>query len=501
MKFSIVLGNLIVYEVKIKMKTKWLTIGIILLFVGINSIPSRGAGDTIEDFDPLVDIEVTIDIISIRVLDENISPSKSIFFVKVIINSEEFSSPVWNDSPSLYDIHWKATLNVPDDKEFVNVTIQLWGDETEDIPYDISGKHDRYDVTLLYSIKTGHWTGDDSRGDVSGYGRLCGCDDGSLYGNDRDCELWFDITQNDADGDHIPYWYEVNVLGTDPLVDDTSLDPDNDSIPTYWEYRWGYNPLVWDDFANIDPDNDSINNIEEFLTSEWLSDPYRRDLFIEIDTMAKGPLGQNSSISSQAKELLNTAFDRRNILCHLDDGCMGGGGEIIPFDRMIDRYDLRALYNDYFLHNDSENWRRGVFRYAMIVYGFTGSGMAYVGKHPWLCWHASGTNTFVISAQDMHKWSIKLLKPRDVVFASVLMHETGHTLGIDFMFPIGCDMKRTVHPRNLAFWIFRNYKTCMNYRYVYSIIDYSDGSHGLFDYDEWSNLDFSFFEEKMINSW
>jgi hypothetical protein len=36
----------------------------------------------------------------------------------------------------------------------------------------------------------------------------------------------------------------------------------------------------------------------------------------------------------------------------------------------------------------------------------------------------------------------------------------------------------------------------MNYQYVYSMLDYSDGSHGLFDHDDWLNLDFSFFEKK-----
>jgi hypothetical protein len=40
MKFSIVLGNLIVYEVKIKMKRKWLAVGIILLFVGVTIAPT-----------------------------------------------------------------------------------------------------------------------------------------------------------------------------------------------------------------------------------------------------------------------------------------------------------------------------------------------------------------------------------------------------------------------------------------------------------------------------
>jgi hypothetical protein len=282
-----------------------------------NPIGTRSDEGNIDDFDPLVDVSVTVEIKMIRFLainelqtfPKNEGNSSPNFYVKVYINNVEFTSPVWNDTKYITDSDWNATLNVPDDVENVTITIQLWSHETEDILYDISGDLESYDVTLLYSIKTGYWTGDDSRGDVSGYGRLCGCDDGTIYENDRDCELWFDITQNDYDGDHIPYWIEVNTLGTDPTVDDSALDPDNDSIPTYWEYKWGYQLLTWNDFENIDPDNDSINNIEEFLTSQWFSDPFRKDVFVEMDIMTEGPLRQNSSISSHSKELLRTAFN------------------------------------------------------------------------------------------------------------------------------------------------------------------------------------------------
>jgi len=35
----------------------------------------------------------------------------------------------------------------------------------------------------------------------------------------------------------------------------------------------------------------------------------------------------------------------------------------------------------------------------------------------------------------------------------------------------------------------------MNYRYTYSILDYSDGSHGKIDYDDWENIDLTYFEK------
>ena len=34
----------------------------------------------------------------------------------------------------------------------------------------------------------------------------------------------------------------------------------------------------------------------------------------------------------------------------------------------------------------------------------------------------------------------------------------------------------------------------MNYDYKYKILDYSDGSHGRGDFDDWSNLDYDFFK-------
>ena len=462
---------------------------------------TNAVGNSDEDFDPLVDIEVTVDIISIRTLDTTYFATHPDFFIKVRINSEEFLSPLWQDSPYLDSIHWTATADVPDDVEYVNIAIEIvkksmtttTACDINEEPHTIT---EEYTAEMIYSIRTGHWIGDDFIGDLSGYGRLNGFDDTCFRGSKQGWELWFHVYQNDYDNDQIPYWMEISLYGTDPQINNTGEDLDEDGVPIEWEYTWMYNPNLWEDHAQLDRDDDSLTNLEEYYVSSWGSDPFRRDIYIEIDTMEEGPRRQNSSLSTRAKELLKTAFNRRNIVCHIDDGCMGGGGEIIPFDKKTYRYELKTLYNTYFLHNDTENWRTGVFRYAMILYQFTASGMAYVGAHPWLYWHAPGTNTFVISAQNMHKMSVKLLKPLDFVYASAMMHETGHILGIDFLFPPGCDVKRSIHPRHLAFWLFRNYKSCMNYRYVYLILDYSDGSHGLFDYDDWSNLDFSFFEKK-----
>ena len=238
---------------------------------------------------------------------------------------------------------------------------------------------DTKEANLYYSLKTGHWYGDDGVNnmewwtDNSGYGRLNGCDDGSVYKLDeRDCELWFNIYQTDPDGDQIPYWSEVNIYGTNPLSDDTGTDADNDGIPIEWEHKWGhyfiwnhhnetinhawlFSDMQWDNHTAYDFDNDGLNNIEEYRTSQWDSDPYRKDIYVELDEMAPSPDGFESKLPEGSKELLKTVFNRRNIVWHLDDGCMGGY-DVIPFQPLVNNTILdKEIYWNYFLHKDAKN--------------------------------------------------------------------------------------------------------------------------------------------------
>jgi hypothetical protein len=74
------------------------------------------------------------------------------------------------------------------------------------------------------------------------------------------------------------------------------------------------------------------------------------------------------------------------------------------------------------------------------------------------------------------------------------MHETGHNFGIRFGEPFGCDCWIGKYPWQICFWFIRNYKSIMNYQYTYNIFDYSDGSHGRGDYDDWANIDLTYFE-------
>ena len=51
-----------------------------------------------------------------------------------------------------------------------------------------------------------------------------------------------------------------------------------------------------------------------------------------MDKMDDGPNGEKTYFPVGAKELIQTAFDRQNIIYHLDMGEMGGY-DLVPFDQ------------------------------------------------------------------------------------------------------------------------------------------------------------------------
>ena len=468
----------------------------------------------VTDFDPLVEnITVTVAIKEIRALKTIDILSDPDFYVKVKINDNEFISDVWQNMKYVENSNWTASSEVPKDKEFVNITIELWDknngiDHLCDISPDSGNFAQARTAELTYSIATGIWwgrgdsldddnyLGDDYLGDPSGYGRLNGCDDNSIYQADRDCELWFNITQNDFDGDGLPYWLEVNMYNTSPLINNRGEDADGDGVPIEWEYRYGltyqewghdegyymvYSPLVWENHSAFDDDEDGLNNIEEYKTSQWGSDPFRKDIFVELDQMAAGPNGEKASLFPEmGEDLLRDAFDRQNIFFHLDDGEMGGG-EIIPFDIETPREELVLLYQDYFLHGDNNNWRKGVFHYGLLVYDATYAGyFVNTDDNYWGAFQISSCRV------DTHVYITRANS-----YASVYMHELGHTL--DIRIPGGHDTD-SYYPWQINWWKYRPYKSCMNYGYTYKLVDYSDGSRGKNDHDDWGTLDLPAFQ-------
>jgi len=158
------------------------------------------------------------------------------------------------------------------------------------------------------------------------------------------------------------------------------------------------------------------------------------------------------------------------------------GSEIIPFDELSDHDELNNIYQQYFIHNNQNNWRRGVFHYGVVIY-----------QGSWANGNMFGSNRYQISANGMEEKQEQFpWLERDIVYASAYMHECGHTL--DFR-PIPGHNKGSYYPWQIGWWLCRPYKSCMNYGYMYTSVDYSDGSRPFGDYDDWERMDLTFFQK------
>lgn len=441
-------------------------------------------------FDDLENVTVVVDILRVRTMTLK-EHTPDIYFKVYINEKDSVLSPgvyrgkdIWFEGP----IAGKEISYAPE--EMVSVQIQVWEKEAlVDKLCDISGGKSPFlagkTINLIYDIKRGDWTGDDYLGDTNGYGHCSGFEDGNE--GERDCEIWFDIYQvvDDSDGDRLTYWEKAHVYNLDVSGDYTGEDFDEDGIPIEWEDKYGYDPFTWEDHATLDPDEDGLTNAEEWKTSQWLSDPFAQDIFIEVDTMeGKHRWSKPYTFPKESQYLLCNVFARHNITVHIDDGSMGGGGDLVPYDGRMNWRELWDTRDSYFL--DQNSWRRGVFHYALICseieFRRPAGGCAFCA------------DSFTIGGQYVKNWTWSFyLHGSDyyTAFASVFMHELGHTLGLnDFE---GIDNEKSRFAWNKEFWEWGPYKSCMNYRYVYKLVDYSNGDDEDHDQNDWKIIDLTRF--------
>ena len=260
-------------------------------------------------------------------------------------------------------------------------------------------------------------------------------------------------------------------------------DSDNDGCPDWWEKKWGFNPYKFDDHMHLDPDNDGLSNIEECFTDKYGSNPYFKDLFLEIDWVESKNPGFSNKPTYEQLELMKKAFEKHNITLHVDVGELGGGEKISYMPR-FELSELVDMYWTYFLHENINNPRKGVFHYGLVCDYGPGAGFAFVG------WDS--LDSFLISAQMLS--DIFPVYSRDRLITMGSMHELGHTLGLFVDDFAGIDNRAAVKPYYSDFWLYKNYKSIMNYRYTWVVMDYSDGSHGKRDFNDWEKLDFYFFK-------
>jgi hypothetical protein len=279
-------------------------------------------------------------------------------------------------------------------------------------------------------------------------------------------------------------YLEKELLKYEKIIEFPEKDSDLDGVPDWWEEKWDYDPYSPDDHKNLDPDGDALSNIEECYTYDYGSNPYIKDIFLEIDWMESGDSGISNKPSSELINELKEIYENQGINLHIDTGILGGGEEIPRCDLHFSFSKLRDLYWNFFLHNDLNNPRKGIFRYGVIC--------KYCPdlNFPFIAW--DHLDTFAVSSE----WTkeVNPFVPIDNIIVGAIAHHLGHTLGILADTYDGIDNYESKKPFTIQWWKFRNYKSSMNYYWKYKIFSLSDGSHGRGDFDDWSSLDFSFFK-------
>jgi len=265
-------------------------------------------------------------------------------------------------------------------------------------------------------------------------------------------------------------------------------DTDKDGLPDWWELKWGYETNKWNDHENLDPDNDALNNFEECYTDSYGSNPYIKDIFLEIDWVKrpKSWLPTNKP-SQEIIDEITQIFEWHGIQLHIDVGDCDGGEEV-PYVTNFSYADLRDFYWDYFLHNDLNNPRKGIFHYCFTCDFGPGRGFAFIG------W--DHIDSFDISAQMLQDSFPQYSRSRVIMAGAI--HELGHTLGLFVDDHGGIDNEGATKLFSKQWLKYRNYRSCMNYYHTYKILGYSDGNNGPGDFNDWSNLDYMFFKNSHL---
>jgi hypothetical protein len=386
----------------------------------------------------------------------------------------------------------KIMKDVEEEQETSTITLTIMEKKSS----GLFGRKSQYiesdSFTVTYDFRTGRWSGKDNYRDYDGYGYYLG----------ETFEIWFNIYQIDYDNDFIPYWTEVNVLGTDPTVDDSKLDPDGDGIPTAWEWKWGYDPFTWDDHNNLDPDLDGLSNLEEYQMRQMFADPYIQNIYYEVDYMGRGgPLDPPHYFFEESAQAIIERFSEHNIKVLFDVGWPnsppnGGGQELPHIDKISqDSGMMLQFYTNYF-----PDERKGIFRYFVVGHGggfqhpsknniYDTTQLSYVSARP-IFKPIKTIFDFVLSG------TIPTERGKRCKLASLLLHEMAHSCSVD---ADSCAFEG-IDNISYGLYIFPNkeykatwgqYHSVLNYLYANNpkTLDLSHGENGPpYDQDDWSMM-------------
>lgn len=235
-----------------------------------------------------------------------------------------------------------------------------------------------------------------------------------------------------------------NVQSDEPLRTSTDLvDTDGDGIPDEWEKNG---------FVN---DQGKL-----FPLDEWGADPYRPDIFLQLNWMHPDPrVGQEDMYAPERSSLdkLVDLFDKNGYNLHIDAGKAYNnipnselyGGQTIPFeDVYITDFDHPALLLEYQRMEQLKD-RSGLFHSGVIVKKVNSRKNGGVGT-------INGGSFTVQSLSEKY-------------LHHIILHELGHNLGLSHHGPVGKIHIET--PLNGEY--LPNYRSEMNYIYSYGQFDYT----------------------------
>ena len=195
----------------------------------------------VKDMDLLVDLEVSVFVNRVRALDSVDVGGSADFYMTVVVNGIAQTLYDGKDNDDIR-LGWEFVYNVDDSLLSVSVQFQLWDRDTEyDDLCDIDGTVNGKNLEVSYDLRYSTWTGEE---------------DGSTGSGEDDCEIWFEVYQNDYDNDGLTWWEEIT-HGTNPTVTAES--------------RCIYNPTdpLSPDFQSVASDaRTRINNIGYTTTLE-----------------------------------------------------------------------------------------------------------------------------------------------------------------------------------------------------------------------------------------
>nr|WP_194946126.1 hypothetical protein [Mycolicibacterium malmesburyense] len=296
-----------------------------------------------------------------------------------------------------------------------------------------------------------------------------------------------------------------------------ATDVDGDGLTTAQEWAQG----TFDDSTKVDTDGDGISDYNESLWKLNFDETYcdttttphtctypnpnRKDLFVEIDWMYDGTTDYKPN-STQISDLVSM-YSNHGIVAHFDVGDYGGGKRLPVYSSSLNWNDATNLTNAldmYDFKNGGDSTATGIANYTLLaqfdshrqnIWRYMVHGVNRISDLPITVGGVAdgmGDDTIVASENTNAVTGYQYTKDR--ALAGLMAHEIGHLLCLTQTHEWVQQDTDCVYQYIDTTNGDNNWKSVMNNNYTLpgladvSTINYSDGSHGTGDHDDWSAI-------------